>query len=659
MSVDTSGIANVLRLSGLKNVAGRKKILPGAEYLEDLDQAPSNDFSGTSQEQKNIPTEDMGVELTSQAYDVRANEELYPKVKSDNEENIFSNLGKAFSQNVVMKPEAKQERPNYLSLAEAFSPSKISESYGASEKTSPEQKGFLPTQQYFSPSAMMAGYNGEEINPQKISEQEPLETPLEEPQEKVPFITSKDLYNPYKFIGDYGKMIKAPHIPTENQKITGEFENIPPSIPQVESKENVMNQISEAQKTPFEKSVYGAGDIVANSPDLQYKFKEITGIDYEPQIKEQMKDYEEAMEGVEDFYKGQQKSLSENASKINERILTNTATDQDKFLIGMALLMPLIVGGFFGKEAGIGALGGAAKGLSESYARRGKEIREDEAQLLDISKQQALNQKQLADFQFEKAQLPKKIRESFPKDEQEHLKGMKFVSEIDPETNEPFKDENGEDIIDGVQIKPGLVATPDQVTSKEDKTDIRKLANELNVERQNYQKLDRTTKNIIFLLNQLEGDPLFEKIWRNYVTTKNPDTLAEFGPEVEYQGRPVKASTQLAHEIQNLADAYRRVQHLRGFGQQIVTHIDKIIANPLEGFINPRDAIAQALNLRNQDRDLLIDNVRRSGFVEKYLLKDLADSDREVYRTLNLKEQGKRAEEIKRKYLIGQEQNLK
>jgi len=82
-SISEGGIGNILRLQGLKSVAGRnkKRVIPGAEFLQDMEgEAP--DVQGTAKElpnfanfipRENKPEADMGTELTSQSYDVRAN----------------------------------------------------------------------------------------------------------------------------------------------------------------------------------------------------------------------------------------------------------------------------------------------------------------------------------------------------------------------------------------------------------------------------------------------------------------------------------------------------------------------------------------------------------------------------------------------------------
>ena len=41
-------IGNTFRLAGLKNVSGRRKVLPGSQYLHELDRVDT-DVSGASQ----------------------------------------------------------------------------------------------------------------------------------------------------------------------------------------------------------------------------------------------------------------------------------------------------------------------------------------------------------------------------------------------------------------------------------------------------------------------------------------------------------------------------------------------------------------------------------------------------------------------------------
>ena len=80
MTTSSDGLGNIARLSGLKNVHGRKKILPGAEYLEDLE-AFEPDVSGTANpsfQQQPMPEPEMGTELTPQSFDVRANRVIVP-----------------------------------------------------------------------------------------------------------------------------------------------------------------------------------------------------------------------------------------------------------------------------------------------------------------------------------------------------------------------------------------------------------------------------------------------------------------------------------------------------------------------------------------------------------------------------------------------------
>src|SRR5574338_565026 len=100
-----SAIGNIIsRLGGLKNVSGRR-VMPGAEYLEELE-APETDLEGTSPIPEfsnflpqNQPEAETGVPVSPQSYDVRANTVQSPEqMMPEQEEGILSKLGKYLSE---------------------------------------------------------------------------------------------------------------------------------------------------------------------------------------------------------------------------------------------------------------------------------------------------------------------------------------------------------------------------------------------------------------------------------------------------------------------------------------------------------------------------------------------------------------------------------
>ena len=94
----TSDIGNIVtRLQGLKNVSGRR-VMPGSELESELEDQET-DFSGISNKipkpvSENLPQLDMGGELPSQSYDVRANSIIAPE-SPKTESSFWSNLGSA------------------------------------------------------------------------------------------------------------------------------------------------------------------------------------------------------------------------------------------------------------------------------------------------------------------------------------------------------------------------------------------------------------------------------------------------------------------------------------------------------------------------------------------------------------------------------------
>ena len=136
---NSGAMGNVLRLQGLKNVSGRKKVLPN--FLDELEDVQT-DFSGTSSPEptpQNMPEPDLGGEITSQSYDVRANQVMPPEPQEPpQEENNFVRFGRWLGESIgadkvnpMQKPpieteqvqmqeglpptNAEEEEPGYLS----------------------------------------------------------------------------------------------------------------------------------------------------------------------------------------------------------------------------------------------------------------------------------------------------------------------------------------------------------------------------------------------------------------------------------------------------------------------------------------------------------------------------------------------------------------
>ena len=606
-------LGNVIsRLSGLKNVSGRK-VMPGAEFLEELEapllENPTPQKMPEFQNflpEKNIPEADLGAELTAKSYDVRANSgpgeymsynrSPYPENEDKTEEGFFTRLGRSLAEYVTPKFENRSQLPPQNEIA---------------NKPSGKE---LP---YLSATTPM-----------------PYQGPTEDENYSKLGNLGKFLnyFDPFRSENSYNKAL------IEDAQLSAKGLN--PLEVKNQHHKNLAEDVEKAMEQPWIHSAYGSAEEVANNPVLQAKFKEITGENYDEQIASQTKKYEEAMKGIEDSLSGMSTQLDQQAEAIRQRILNNQSTDVDKYYIGMALLMPLLVGGFFGKEAGLGALAGGAQGIADVYARRGNEMRADEASLLDIGKQQLQNQSSQAEVASKKSEYPDLLRKNLPKDQNEHLIGRQEVRYQDPETGEEKR---------AIEILPGLVADSQYLTNEKSFDEMRKAARELNPVKLYTEKINDLTDDVISIVNQLDEKSLPAGVLQSFLSGKGIGALSRISKDVNYEGRKVNAGTLLEQKLGLLANAYGTAERLGQMDAATQRFMDRIMKNPENTLINNRDSINEMLEIRKLAQNSLVSAAKNAGFIPEFIIKDLQNKNNKIFSTLNKKENEAQLDEIEKK----------
>ncbi len=622
MSTPNSSLGNVIsRLQGLKNVSGRK-VMPDAEFLQELEESPTDvagtanplpDFSQFLPNQQNEPEPDFGGELTPKSYDVRAN--------------VVNN----------QPPENPQDNPGFWSKVGT----------ALADYVNPQKRQEMATRN----QSMMGRGMPEQATPQTP----PIETTEVDMQEGLPPVTASQ--QEYKgpiapeastgiggAIYDYFNPTKREEMKTYNQELSQDAQIIargenPAEVRRVQA-ENLREDVKKAMANPMQYGAYGSANEVANSPALKAKFSEMTRIDYTPQVQAEVTKHEEAMKGVEDSLSGIDTQLSGQAEAIKQRILNNQTTDSDKYYLGLALLMPLLIGGIFGKEAGLGALGGAAKGFADVLGNRQKGIKEDEESLLDISKQRGLNQEKLANLGIEKSKLPMNIRKNLPEQENKHLMGMQMAEWTDPETGEVHK---------GGRLKPGLVARYEYLSSPDAVKDMRKAANEIAEVKTYVDDVNSLTDDIIEIVGQLNDPTAFYKGFTSIMSGKVPGALSKLTQDVEFEGRKQNAGTLLEEKLGFLANKYGMAQQLGQLDRAAQAHIKKIMDNPTSTFLSPKDVLNQMLEIRKLVQNGLINQASNAGFYPEFLIEDLEKKNNKLFGKLNQKEEDKYANELFKK----------
>ena len=661
------------RLSGLKSVSGRK-VMPEADYLTDLESeqpdvsgsaGPLPNFSNFISPNANSPEPDRGGEITAQSYDVRANtvqnEKPYaalPILKGK----VLPQFSNQFSQNPTPNSEidVPQESGFWQSLGQNLasvfqSPQKETQDqpYAAlpilkgkvlpqfsNRNITPENTPVENAQIGIQDENAQTGIQDE--NAQTGINSENAQTGMNEYKSpQVPEVSPgffgavKDYFSPTKNsqMEDYNAQV------VQDAQLRAQGKDPIQVKAQIEADRKAAEQ--KALERPWQYAAYGSASEVANSPALKAQFEQITGIDYEPQVKAEVSAHEAAMQGVEDSLNGINKQLGEREEGIKQRILNNQSTEADKYYIGMALLMPLIVGGFFGKEAALGALGGGAKGIAEVLGGRQKEIREDEASLLDINKQQSANTEKLANMALDKAKLGPSIRKALPEQPEAHLMGMEQGKWVDATGKEQR----------GVEIKPGLIAKPQFLNSKEAVSDMRKSANELSEVKTYVKELDDITQDLAEIIPQLK-DP--NKVWKamaSYLRDRVPGSLSAMTQDVMFQGRMQNAGTLLEQKLGFMANTYGMAKEIGQLDRAAQNHIKKILENPTSTLLTPRDFLTQILGVRELAQKGLVESATNKGFYPEFVIQDLEERNNELFGGLNKVENQKRLAERKKQAL--------
>jgi hypothetical protein len=593
--------------------------MPGAEFLQHLEE-PTTDVSGTAPKlpnfanfqspEPNMPESDLGGELTPQSYDIRANSVNVPEPESPQEEDpgLLQRFGRALADYFSPTKRAEMSQQNQQ-LFNRYQQQPV-------EQAPPIETAQVDIQEGLPPVAPKTGW-----------------TPAPEPSPGILGALS-DYINPTKRdqMGEYTKDLM-----TQSQlKAQGKD----PNEVFAQKHEQLAQDVEKAMENPMQVGAYGAAEEVANSPALKAAFETYTGINYDDEVAAQVSQHELAMKGIEDSLNGINTDLDEQAEGIKQRILNNQATDADKFYIGLALLMPLLIGGFFGKEAGLGALAGASKGFADVLGGRQKGIREDESSLLDINKQKAINQEKLANIGLEKAKLEPTIRKNLPSSPNEHLVGMERIVYTDPATGKQTE---------AFELLPGFVAKSQYVNNEKARERMEKAASELSETKTYVQQVNDLTENVMEILGQLKDKPFWKKAHIGPLNALVPGSLSGLTDKVKWKGQMVPAGPLLESELGILANQYAHAQDLGQLDRAAQAHMDKLIGNPTKTLLSPQDVENQVMNVRSFVQNELINKTKNKGFLPEFVINSMNEANVPLHGKLNQRQQDKRTSEIEKK----------
>jgi hypothetical protein len=624
MSYSADALPNILRLQGLKNVSGRRKVMPGSQILQNME-SMEPEVQGTANVPEmvsNLPQEDLGGELQPQSYDVRANSSVSPQ----EDQGVFYKIGQALSE--YINPEKRQEMAmNNQQL--------MSRSQQAVPQTPPIETAQVDMQ--------------EGLPPVTASEQE-SQPGIWDSIAKLGQSFAQEAQKPYAPLGEtnalekIGTYFKEGYTPRIDEAVYERNPNLQKPQSLIESQERAQQvdheAIDRAQEDPWNIAAYGATDAFANSPELVEQFKQYTGMDFTEEERALTEKYEKVLSDLDKNINADNAGYDDQQMRIKERIENNQTTNADKFFIGLALLMPLLIGGMYGKEAGLGALGGAAKGLADVYANREKNIRADEELLASINKEQgALNLKK-GEIDLERAKIPSEVKKLLPKDEYEDIKGMDVYRFTDPNT--------GEIVGEGVKVLPDLYMDMSYYNTSKKREGASAKAEKLGEEKAALERANAATKDVINAATQLKEPGLMGKILA-YALAEDQDgalkkIVRQQAPEIVVDGRKQNAAVYIDSKVEQIKDAYRRNEQMRAFTNTVAAHIGNMAENPLYSGLKPEDLIDQMLILRDRGQNFFVDRAEAQGFLGAPLKSNFGKENRDLYKKLNRRAEMKELE---------------
>lgn len=600
--------------------------MPGEEELQKL-QPPTNNVEGTAAPlpepqnfmpaEGNLPQPDEGTELTSQSYDVRANKVQNP----EQETGFFSKLGASLAGMLGRSPEVSPSSvsPQGSQVGDEMPPTETS------------QAGMIPSGIF----DKLGEHLSQPLTAQGIGKPSNIGENF-----------ANELGKPYHGMTHEGLLEGAKNYMTEgytpkvHPNTYEQFPNLqkPPATPeQTERKQLDQRELDEAMKNPGEVMVYGATDEFANNPELVESFSTYTGLPFDEMTKEMTSGYEKILDdinkGLDESYAG----YTADQAAARQRIENNQANDSDKYFIGLALLMPLLIGGMFGKEAALGALGGGAQGISDVLKGRQENIRKDEKQITDIEKEKSNIRLKQGEMNLERIKLPETIKKGLPKDEYEDLKNLPLVEFKDPKT--------GKVIASGAEVYPDMYMDMKYANTEKKRDKMREAASDLNDEKAAIIKANVASEKIIKAANQLKDSGLFAKMLAYSLSDDKDSATKKFlvanAPKIKIDGREQNSAVYLDSQIELMKDAYRRNEQMKAFTATISNHIGGMIGNPRYSNLQPSDLIDQVLSLRDRGQHFFLDKAKGKGFLSQPLEKIFGNENKQVYKGLNRKEENK------------------
>lgn len=359
-------------------------------------------------------------------------------------------------------------------------------------------------------------------------------------------------------------------------------------------------------------SPYTENDEMMNSPEVQVAFKEYAGMPLTPEMQEEITAYQKIIQDMDKSLQEIEGEYDDQLMDIRSRIDAGAATDMDKYLIGAALLMPAIIGAAFGKDAGIGALGGGLTGLAKGMENRSKGQAENRDILKDLTMQKGKFALERGELDLKKGEIPKSIKDQLKGEE--HLKGKKLATWTDSEGNK----------MEGFEMKPNLIAPMSMVNDKDDWKDMLKNANASAEEVAFVDQIASTGKDLVELMDAVEkaepGAPSRILSAMTYDTKTGKILINASANPVKFKGKMVNPVIMAKQIVGSAQDKYLKARGIRRT-EGNATHGEDLLVDYYKSGASAKDVQDATLGLIDLAQKDAVTSATSKGFEEFPLTK--------------------------------------
>jgi hypothetical protein len=357
-------------------------------------------------------------------------------------------------------------------------------------------------------------------------------------------------------------------------------------------------------------SPYTENDEMMNSPEVQVAFKEYAGMPLTPEMQEEITAYQKIIQDMDKSLQEIEGEYDDQLMDIRSRIDAGAATDMDKYLIGAALLMPAIIGAAFGKDAGIGALGGGLTGLAKGMENRSKGQAENRDILKDLTMQKGKFALERGELDLKKGEIPKSVKDQLKGEE--HLKGKKHATWTDAEGKK----------MEGFEMKPNLIAPMSMVNDKDDWKDMLKNANPHRVAF--VDQIASTGKDLVELMDAVEkaepGAPSRILSAMTYDTKTGKILINASANPVKFKGKMVNPVIMAKQIVGSAQDKYLKARGIRRT-EGNATHGEDLLVDYYKSGASAKDVQDATLGLIDLAQKDAVTSATSKGFEEFPLTK--------------------------------------